>query len=206
MLVSCAHRADSPADALGRFGAALETKDHATAYGLMSQAYRQRGSLAAFKTAIEEAGSYNPAAAHSLRQHAATLGARVQVPIGNDEFVALVREGRGWKIDEQPFSPYDQSTPRAALRSFVRAIEGRRYDVLLRLAPARYRAVVTTENLRAFWQAEGTASHKALLSELHLHMGARIFDEGDEAYMPYGAGRQVRFAREGGLWKIETPE
>ena len=30
---------------------------------------------------------------------------------------------------------YDQSTPRAALRSFVRAMERERYDVVLRMVP-----------------------------------------------------------------------
>ena len=61
----------------------------------------------------------------------------VQLPLG--ETVPLVLEDGRWRIDGPLLEPWGQRTPRAALRTFVRALEQRRYDVLSRLVPARYR-------------------------------------------------------------------
>jgi hypothetical protein len=105
-----------------------------------------------------------------------------------------------------PFEVMGQGTPRAALRTFVRAAESGRFDVLLRLVPSRFRTSVTADKLRAFWQGEAAAPARAMLRELRLNLDARIYEEGDEAYMPYGARRQARFVREDGVWKLESPE
>jgi hypothetical protein len=123
-----------------------------------------------------------------------------------DDRVVLVHEAAGWRLEAPPLDPYGQATPRAALRSFVRAVENRRYDVLVRLAPSRYRSTITVEKLRAFWEGEAAAQNRAFLRELRLNLYAHIAEEGDEAFMTYGSGRQVRFAREEGLWRIESPE
>jgi hypothetical protein len=92
------------------------------------------------------------------------------------------------------------------LRAFVRAVENKRYDVLLRLAPGRFRSAITVDKLRAYWEGEQSTQNRALLKELRQSLGGRIAEEGDEAFMTYGTSRQVRFVREEGLWKIENPE
>ena len=45
-----------------------------------------------------------------------------------------------------------------------------------------------------------------MLGALRLALERRIIEEGDEAYLVYDGGRQVRFIREEGLWRIESPE
>ncbi len=117
-----------------------------------------------------------------------------------------MHENGGWRLDGQPFAPFNQATPRACLRTFLRAAESRRYDVLLRLVPRRFRSAVTLDGLRLAWEGEQAAQNRALLRELRLHAGDRIAEDGDEAVMAYGVNRQVRFVREEGAWRIESPE
>src|SRR5438046_1789683 len=64
----------------------------------------------------------------------------------------------------------------------------------------------TTGQLMAFWEGAAGAADRGFLRELRLNLYARIAEEGDEAFMTYGTGRQVRFVREDGLWRIESPE
>jgi hypothetical protein len=205
-LTGCAHRPAAPGDALQSYAAALERKDYAAAYSLMSAAYRQRVSAAEFRRQLDADGTEMANDARALREGAQRWGARVEVAVGNDETVTLVREADAWRLDGTPFEPYGQATPRAALRTFVRAVENRRYDVLLRLVPSRYRAVVSADKLRSFWEGEQGGRNRGLLRELRMALDARIAEEGDEAFLTYGANRQVKFVREDGAWRIESPE
>jgi len=204
--VGCAQRAAAPGGAIEAYAAAIERKDQRAAYDLMSASYRQQVSFVEFKAQMSRDAAELTADAKALRDSAGRWSARVEVALPGDERVPLVREGGGWRLDSQPLDPYGQATPRAALRSFVRAVENRRYDVLVRLAPARFRPAITVEKLRVFWEGEARAVNRPLLRELRLNLGARIAEEGDEAFMTYGSGRQVRFLREDGLWRIESPE
>jgi hypothetical protein len=203
---ACAQRAAAPGGAIEAYAAAIERKDYGAAYGLMSSAYRQQVSLADFRKAMERDANELAADARALRESADRWSGRATVAVPGDDRVSLSREGGGWRLDAPPLDPYGQATPRAALRSFVRAVENRRYDVLMRLAPNRFRSALTTEKLRAFWEGASGAPERAFLRELRLNLYARIAEEGEEAFMTYGTGRQVRFVREEGLWRIESPE
>jgi hypothetical protein len=206
MFVACAQRAAAPGGAIEAYAAAIERKDYASAYGLMSSSYRQQVSLTDFRKTMERDANELAADARSIRESADRWSGRVTVAMPGEDRVSLSREGGSWRIDNPPLDPYGQATPRAALRSFVRAVENRRYDVLLRLAPARFRSTLTGEKLGAFWEGPASAPERAFLRELRLNLYARIAEEGDEAFMTYGTGRQVRFVREEGLWRIESPE
>jgi hypothetical protein len=203
---ACAERAASPAGALGQYGSALEHEDWAAAYRLMSAAYRKRVSMAEFRKQMLAAPADTRAAGRALRENAAAWAARAEVLLGDGERVNLTREGGAWRLESPPFEPFGQATPRAALRAFIHGVESGRYDVLVELAPARYRPDITSEKLRAFWQSQGQERKRALLSSLRLALERRIIEEGDEAYLVYDEGRQVRFVREEGLWRIESPE
>ena len=202
----CRHAAPAPTDALAAFGAAIERQDLAAAYDLMSDAYRARISRAEFERQVRLAPAESSAAGRALRDHADAWGSRVQVTLGGDEQVELVRERGSWRLERPPLSPFVQDSPRAALRTFIHALEAARYDLLVQLAPARYRSAVTPEKLRAYWQALGAERTAALLRDLRLAADERIVEEGDEAFVVYGEGRQVRFVREDELWRIESPE
>jgi hypothetical protein len=206
LVAGCMVRAAAPPSAVLAYAAAVERRDYSTAYGLMSSSFRQRVPLAEFRRQLEQDAPELGADVRALRDGADRWASRVEVALPGDDRIGLVREGGGWHLEDRPLDPYGQGTPRAALRAFVRAVETKRYDVLMRLAPGRFRGALTPAKLRAFWEGEQAAQNRPLLRELRLNLAAPIAEEGDEAFMTYGSSRQVRFLREDGLWRIESPE
>jgi hypothetical protein len=204
--LGCARRAAGPSDTLAAFGAALERGDVAAAYALTSDDFRARTPLAAFKAEVEEGGAATRDAARALRERKPASAPRAQVEVAPGEVLALVEERGAWRVDGHPFEAWGQRTPRAALRTFVRAIEAHRYDVVLRLVPARQRVAVTADALRLYWEGAGSGERLEGLRQLKAALGAPIAESGDEARMPYGDRAEARLVREDGLWKIEDPD
>jgi hypothetical protein len=207
-VAGCAHRAEAPADALAAFGAAVERKDYAAAYALTSAELQKRVPFEAFRAQLEAGGDDAQAFGQKLREQAAQAPLRAEVDVDLGEKLPLVFEGGRWRVDGQPFDVWSQKTPRAALRSFVRALSRRRYDVALRLVPSRYRAGLSAEKLRDYWEGDRKAENTKLLERLRAAVaaGTPIVEVGDEAHMPYGERYEVRFVREDGAWKIEDPD
>jgi hypothetical protein len=159
--------------------------------------------LADFQRELEGGGADVGNIARRLRDDAARTPFRIEVEVDLGQKLTLVLEAGQWRVAAQPFDLTAQDTPRAALRSFVRAVELRRYDALLRLIPNRYRAGVTVDKLREYWEGERRAENQALLKAVRAHIDAPIVETGDEARMPYGESAEVRFLREDGAWKVE---
>jgi hypothetical protein len=199
----CAHSRSGPAAALADFGAAVDRKDYAAAYGLMSADYRKRTTFSDFRQELEAGGDEVQIVARRLRDDAARTPLQIDVEVDLGEKLTLVLEAGQWRVAAQPFDFFAQRTPRAALRTFVRAIEHARYDAALRLVPNRYRIGVTVEKLRDYWEGERRADNQKLLKRLRDNVNAPIVETGDEARMPYGETSEVRFIREDGLWKVE---
>lgn len=209
LTVACAAKAPGPSDTLASFGAAVERKDYAAAYALTSSDFRARVPLAAFRAELEAGGADTQAVGRNLREEGARGKLRVELDLealNLGEPLVLVQEGGAWRVDRHPLAPWSQATPRAALRSFVRALEQRRYDVVLRLCPTRNRAGLSVETLRAAWEGTEREDNARLLARLRTALRAPIVETGDEARMPYGDRLEVRFVREDGRWKIEDPD
>ena len=200
---ACAHPQRGPAEALSDFGGAVDRKDYAGAYALMTADYRKRVTFEDFRRDLDGGGAEVQAAAHRLREEAARTPLQIDVDIDLGQRLTLVLEAGQWRVAAHPFDLYDQATPRAALRSFVRAAETGRYEALLRLTPNRYRVAVTIQKLRDYWEGEHKAENRKRLAELRASIGAPIVETGDEARMPYGDNSEARFVREDGLWKVE---
>ncbi|HEY2731899.1 MAG TPA: hypothetical protein VGK52_18275 [Polyangia bacterium] len=204
---ACAHAGAGPTATLSALGAALERHDFDAAYALTSADFRARVPLAAFRAELEEAGGDTAALAHRLRVAGERNGPEVTVELAPGEPTTLVEEGGRWlAADPAIFEPWSQKTPRAALRSFVRALEQRRYDVVLRLCPTARRGELSVAALRDYWEGEHKAENAQLVARLRTALGAAIVETGDEAHMPYGAGAEARLVREDGAWKIEDPD
>lgn len=109
----------------------------------------------------------------------------------------------GWAFDEDPTLAYDQSTPRAALRSLVRASLQRRWDVLLALAPERYRLGLSEDELRLAWtEGEYAAALQEARDRLLAHLGEPIRADAHEAVLDLGGGEVARLEREGPRWVV----
>ncbi len=123
--------------------------------------------------------------------------------IAEDRPVEIARGEQGWVFVEDPFARWDQSSPRAALRTLVRASEEQRWDVLLGLAPRRYRIGLTTEDLRQAWtQGEYAEALKETRDRLRERLADPIRADSHEAALELGQGKIVRLEREGTRWVV----
>ena len=204
LLAGCAHPATGPTASVTAFAAAVDRRDYQAAYALTSSEYQKRVPLAAFRLEVDARAADGRPLGEVLVPRA-PAAPRVALELADGETLPLVQEGGGWRIDAPPLDPWPRRTPRAALRSFVRALAERRYDILVRLAPARYRVGLTAEKVRQMWEGERKAENQKLLSELRANLDAPIVELGDEAHMPYGE-HEVRFLREDGAWTIADPD
>ena len=123
--------------------------------------------------------------------------------IGPDRPVEITRGEEGWVFAEDPFVRWDQSSPRAALRTLVRASDEMRWDVLLELAPLRYRMGLAAQDLRIAWtEGEHAEALKAARNRLRGHLADPIRTDSHEAALDLGGGEVVRLEREGSRWVI----
>jgi len=200
---SCAHAPRGPGEALAAFGAALARGDLRGAYALTSADLQRRLPFEAFAAGFQGPSADPATLGQRIAAEATRVPPRVEVALQTGEPVPLVFEGGQWRVDGPVYEAWGQETPRAAIRTFVRAIDARRYDVLLRLVPDRERGALTAERLRSFWETVDVATHRRLLVELRAALAAPLVEAGDEAHLPLAGGGEVRLAREASGWKIE---
>ncbi len=196
----------TPESAVRSLSKALGEKDFEQAYRLMSADYRRRVSLTEFKSLLEKNPDETVKTAVALSRIKGRARQRASVIYGESEQLHLIREKSKWRIADNIADFYDQSTPRAALRSFVRAMERQRYDVVLRMVPETDKEGITIDRMREAWSDEGREEMERMLSNLRESFDNPIEQVGQHATMPYGDRYRVQFIREHGVWKIEDPE
>lgn len=124
-----------PSDTLRAYARALEAKDVDGAYRLLSDEARRSISLEAFRRMVLENPEDVTEVARALARPAGDPSVRATVALPNgDELVLLFEDGR-WRIDAAAIDLYGQGSPRQALVGFLRALERKRYDVILRYVP-----------------------------------------------------------------------
>lgn len=123
--------------------------------------------------------------------------------VATDQPVESIWTGQAWTFAEDPTLLYDQSSPRAALRSLVRASRLQRWDVLLGLAPERYRLGLAEDDLRRAWtEGEYAAALQTSRDRLSQHLGDPIVADAHEAVLELGDGQAAHLEREGLRWVI----
>ncbi len=202
----CGGGAATPDTTVREFSEALRDSRPRDAYALLSDDYRQRVTFEEFEAYLTD----HPDEARDI----ATLLTRIDgdaevsavVRYADGQELTLVQEDGVWRIAGNPANLYDQSTPRAAVRSFVRAMERRRYDIVLRLVPNASREGMDEARLRESFEGEGREEIERLLASLRANLDNPIEEVGDRATMSYGEGAAVQLVLEEGLWKIEDPD
>lgn len=123
--------------------------------------------------------------------------------VAADQPLAVRWTGQAWVFAEDPTLVYDQSSPRAALRSLVRASELQRWDVLLGLAPERYRLGLSEDDLRRAWtEGEYAAALQVARERLLEHIADPIVSDAHEAVLDLGDGEAAHLEREGSRWVV----
>jgi len=120
-----------------------------------------------------------------------------------DHPARVVWTAQGWRFAEDPTALFAQDTPAHALRALVWASQHARWDVLLRLAPRRYRIGLAESDLRTAWtEGEHAAALRRARDRVAAHLGDPIAADEHEARLDLGEGHVVRLEREGDAWVI----
>src|SRR3984957_10399221 len=205
LLAGCvgAAPAKDPTAVLRAYAAALEEGRADDAYRLLSDDARRGTSLEAFRRMVKDDPDQVREVGRSLERPTAPpiVTAKVVAPDGQE--LDLVLEKGAWKIDATAIDLYTQDSPRHAVQGFVRALERKRYDVILRYVPDGHKEGLDAAKLKSSWEGHDKEEMEQVLSALKQALPtASIEETGERATMPYGAGT-MQLVREHGLWKIE---
>jgi hypothetical protein len=132
-------------------------------------------------------------------------GARPEalIYLSNDEVVEVVWTDKGWRFASDPTVYFGQSTPREALRSLVRASREQRWDVMLDLAPRRYRMGLSEEDLALAWtEGEQAKSLQEARDRLAERLSGTIRADAHQAILDLGDGEFARLEREKDRWVV----
>lgn len=206
LFVGCNGAAPSPVDTLRQYTEAASRGDCRGAYVLMSSAYRAEISQDDFCQAMRENPNELREATDALRRVTGEPEIVARVRYGTGDEISFVQESNDWRVDSPVLDFYRQATPRDALRSFVRAIERRRYEVILRFIPNEYRERMSAEGLRELWEGSKRDEIQQLLENLRASLDEPIEETGERATMQYMDRFTCRFVREDGVWRIEDPD
>ena len=203
-LAACNGSRTAPVSALDRYASALRAKNYDAAYELMSSEYRARVGKDEFVRMLRDNPREVDDTAVRLGSRKRRLQVTADLAYGLGDSLHLVEESGGWRIADNPLAFYDQSTPRSALRSFVRAFRLERWDVMLRFVPKAYVDLMDADKMRGQFTGERKDQMAQLMNALEANVDQAIEELGPaEARMRYGAGMQVTFVREDGRWRLK---
>jgi hypothetical protein len=131
------------------------------------------------------------------------IRAEAIVFLSPDQPVRAVLTPHGWRFAEDPSAPYDQSSPAQALRALVLASRRGRWDVMLALAPKRYRVGLSAADLEKAWtEGDSGAALRQARDRLAEHLADPILADDHEAVLDMGQGGVARLEREGDRWVV----
>lgn len=192
-----------PNQALDRYGSALKNHDFNAAYDLMSSSFRGKVSRDDYVRMMRDNGREVNETADRLRGKKGSLEVSAEFEYGLGDTMRLVQEDGQWKIATNPLGFYDQSTPKAALRSFIRAYRLERWEVMLRFVPNSYREKMNGEKMKAQFTGPSREQMENLINTLEANVDEPIVERGNDARMSYGDRYTVQFLKEDGAWKLK---
>jgi hypothetical protein len=194
---------DDPQSVLHSYARALEEGRADDAYRLLSDEARRGISVEAFRRMVKDDPEGAREIGRALERPTAppVVTATVTSPGGQE--LHLVLEGGGWRVDASSIDLYAQDTPRHTILGFVRAIERKRYDIVMRYVPDTHREGLDAAKLQTAWEGHEKDEIDQVVTALKQALPTATIEEtGERATMPYGAGT-MQLVREHGLWKIE---
>lgn len=198
-----APRAEDPQSILRSYSHALEEGRAEDAYRMLSEEARRGISLEAFRRMVKDNPEEVREIAKALSRPTSTPVVTATVTSANGQELQLVLENGRWKVEATAIDLYAQDTPRHAIQGFVRAVERKRYDVVLKFVPDSHKEGLDPTKLKSAWEGHDKEEIEQVVSSLKQALPAASIEEtGDRATMPYGAGT-MQLVRERGLWKIE---
>ncbi len=195
--------AEDPSGVLRTYARALEESRSDDAYRMLSDEARRGISLEAFRRMVKDNPEEVREIGRALSRPTSTPVVTATVTSSSGQELQLVLENGKWKVEATAIDLYAQDTPRHAVQGFARALERRRYDVILRYVPDTHKEGLDAAKLKTAWEGHDREEMEQVLSSLKQSLPTATIEEtGERASMPYGAGT-MQLVREHGLWKIE---
>ena len=192
-----------PSETLDRYGRALKNRDYGAAYELMSSSFRGKFTRDDYIRMMRDNPREVDETADRLRGKKGSLEVSAEFEYGLGDRMLLVQEDGSWRIAANPLGFYDQSTPRNALRGFLRAYRLERWDVMLRFVPNVYREKMNPEKMKAQFTGPSREQMENLINTLEANVDEPIIERGNDARMSYSERFTVTFVREDGAWKLK---
>jgi hypothetical protein len=193
-----------PQSVLRGYARALEDGRADDAYRLLSDEARRGISVEAFRRLVKDDPDGVKEIGRALERPTAPPVVTATVTSTSGQELYLVLEDGKWRVDASSIDLYAQDTPRHAIQGFLRAIERKRYDVVMRYVPETHKEGLDATKLRAAWEGHEKGEIAQVVAALKQALPAASIEEvGERATMPYGAGT-MQLVREHGLWKIEN--
>ncbi|MCP4449525.1 MAG: hypothetical protein GY811_29960 [Myxococcales bacterium] len=205
LLVGCGVASHSPEAALHSYAQALREGNVERAYSLMSAEFRAQHSREEFAKMLADNPEEAELTAQRFSVEEGAVAIRAELKYGYDETVQMRKEGGQWKISTNPLSFYGQATPRDTVRSFVRAYNLKRWDVMLQFVPDAFRERMTVEMVQKQFDGPRKEEMREMMDEVRVNLDAPSADSqsGNQARLRYGETYEVELVREQGLWKIK---
>lgn len=200
-----------PDDAIAAYARALGDRDATRAYALLSIEAQKRVPFERFKAMMQENPEQVAVLAKALAAGPTRMVVTATFASPDEETIELTLEDGQWKANLSALDLYSQSEPLATVRSFVRAFEAARYDVLLRFVPEAEREGLTQEKLKRAWEGPQREDLVVVIDGLKASLPtAKVEQYGNRATIAYGSaiagaygsGGTVELLEENGLWKI----
>jgi len=195
--------AKGPNQTLDNYGSALKSRDFGAAYDLMSSSFRGKVSRDDYVRMMRDNAREVSETADRLRGKKGSMEVSAEFEYGLGDTMRLVQEGGQWRIATNPLGFYDQSSPKAALRSFIRAYRLGRWDVMLRFVPNSYREKMDAAKMQAQFTGPSREQMENLINTLEANVDEPIIERGNDARMTYGDRYTVQFLKEDGAWKLK---
>jgi hypothetical protein len=207
--------AEDPQSALRAYAHALEQGRADDAYRLLSDEARRGMSLDAFRRAVKDGPEDARELAASLMRPTSRPVVNATITTASGQDLHLTLEGNQWRIEGTALDLYAQDTPRHAVQGFVRAVERKRYDIVLKFVPDTHKEGLNATMMKSAWEGHDKDEIESIVFAVKQALpSAKIEEVGDHASLAYSraprgdAASQSRdgtlqLVRERGLWKIE---
>ncbi len=193
-----------PAVALANYAKALHDGRTEDAYAMLSDEARRNVSRPAFKKLASEMPEEVADLAKSLQRPPSSSTVTARVTNTKGDTLLLIFEKGEWHIDASAVDLYSQETPRRTAESFLRALDKKRYDVLLKFVPDALRTGLDAQRLKESWEGPDRPLVLRLKTNLkQALLTAKIEETGERAALAYEGGTLL-FVREHGVWRIEN--
>jgi hypothetical protein len=193
-----------PQSVLSAYARALEEGRADDAYRLLSDDARRGISLEAFRRSVNDDPEGVKEVGRALERPAAPAQVTATITTPSGDELHLVLEKGTWRLDASTIDLYAQDTPRHAIQGFLRAVERKRYEIVMRYVPDAHKDGLDAAKLQAAWEGHEKEEIEQVVSAVKQALPTATIEEtGERATMPYGAG-SMQLLREHGLWKIEN--